>query len=378
MATSAQKNVINQSKNIMDDYKNKSNSSLTQYNAALNTYKNAVNAGYKPSSAVTKYQNERDSALKKAQAMGNFSYDSQYKDKIEGLLNNAENMKFNFNYSLTDDPAYQTYRDQYVHNGQMAAQNAAAEAAAQTGGYGSTAATTASQQAYNESLSQLNSIVPDLYNAAYQRQWNEFADERDTLQELASAYQSLDQQGYDQALATWTNNFNQYITLAEQYNANYQYLDSAERAQYETKLDGLYNILTSSQQQYATNVGAYLDAVGTWSGAVSDAANYDLNAAQLAETKRHNQATEAAARAAIEDDKRGDPTKANAENTELFRVSVRTGNEFARSTSRGKNSDYVKYDGDYNNYLVGTMDSWLSSGKLTENDVAWLMDYYRL
>lgn len=295
MATSAQKSVINKSKDIMNEYSNKSDSSLSQYNAALNSYKNALNSGYKPSSAVNNYRNERDNALKKAQAMGNFNYESQYKDKIEGLLNNAENMKFNFNYSLTDDPAYQTYRDQYVHNGQMAAQNAAAEAAAQTGGYGSTAATSASQQAYNESLTQLNSLVPDLYNSAYQRQWNEFTDERDTLQELASAYQSLDQQGYDQALATWTNNFNQYITLAQEYNSNYQYLDSAERQQYETKLDGLYNILTSAQQQYATNVGAYLDAVSTWSGAVSDAANYDLNAAQLAETKRHNKATEAAA-----------------------------------------------------------------------------------
>lgn len=299
MATSAQKNVINKSKDVMNDYQNKSNSSLSQYNAAYNAYKNAVNTGYRPSSAVNNYRNERDNALKKAQAMGDFSYESQYKDKIEGLLNNAENMKFNFNYSLTDDPAYQTYRDQYVHNGQMAAQNAAAEAAAQTGGYGSTAATAASQQAYNESLTQLNQIVPDLYNAAYNRQWNEFTNERDTLQELASAYQSLDQQGYDQALATWTNNFNQYITLAQQYNSNYQYLDSAERAQYETKLDGLYNMLTSSQQQYATNVGAYLDAMGTWAGAVSDAANYDLNSAQLAETKRYNQATEAAAKAQL-------------------------------------------------------------------------------
>ena len=298
MATSAQKNVINKSKDLVNEYQSKSNSSLSDYKSALNAYKNAVNTSYKPSSAVNNYRNERDSALKKAQAMGDFAYDSQYKDKIEGLLNSAENMKFNFNYSLTDDPAYQTYRDQYVHNGQMAAQNAAAEAAAQTGGYGSTAATTASQQAYNESLTQLNSIVPDLYNQQYQRQWNEFSDDIHTLQELAGAYQSLDQQGYEQALATWTNNFNQYITLAQEYNSAYQYLDSAERQAYETKLDGLYNILTSAQQQYATNVGAYLDAVGTWSGAVSDAANYDLNSTQLAETRRHNQATEAAAKQA--------------------------------------------------------------------------------
>lgn len=371
MATSAQKKAINKSEDIMNKYQGYSNSSRKDYENALNSYKSQLNAGYKPSTAVKNYQTQRDNALKKAQAMGDFSYDSQYKNKIEGLLNNAENMKFNFNYSLTDDPAYQTYRDQYVHNGQMAAQNAAAEAAAQTGGYGSTAATTASQQAYNESLSQLNEIVPDLYNQAYQRQWNEFADERDTLQELASAYQSLDQQGYEQALATWQNNFNQYITLAQEYNNNYQYLDSAERAQYETKLDGLYNILTSAQQQYATNTGAYLDALNAWSGAVSDAANYDLNAAQLAETKRHNKATEANSG----NNPGVDASKASAENTRAFRAAVRTGSEFY---GRKSSSDYKKYGGNYNNYLVGTLESWLNSGNLTENDVAWLMDYYRL
>lgn len=377
MATSAQKKVISTTKSAMNDYKNKTNSSLNSYNAALKAYKNAINKTYKPSSQVTKYQNERDNALKKAQAMGNFSYKNQYTDKIEGLLSDAENMKFNFNYSLTDDPTYQSYRDQYVHNGKMAAQNAAAESVAQTGGYGSTASSTAAQQAYNESLTQLNSIVPDLYNAAYQRQWNEFSDNRDTLQELASAYQSLDQQGYEQALSTWTNNFNQYISLAQEYNSSYQYLDSAERQQYENKLDGLYNVLTSTQQQYSTNLGAYIDSMGNWSDAVMDSANYDLNAAQLAETKRHNQATEAAARAASSSSNSGGSSsaKANGKNVNAFKASIRTNSEFY---GRRGTSDYKNYGGNYNNYVSGIMEQWLNSGKLTKADVSYLIDYYNL
>lgn len=372
MATSAQKNVINKTEDLMDEYKNKSGSSLNKYNAAYDSYKNLVNQGYKPSSKVNNYEAQRNEALKRAEAMGEFSYDSQYKDKIEGLLDSAENMKFNFNYSLTDDPAYQTYRDEYVHNGQMAAQNAAAEAAAQTGGYGSTAASSASQQAYNESLTQLNSVVPELYDSAYQKQWNEFSFERDTLQQLASAYQSLDQQGYEQALATWQNNFNQYITLAQQYNSAYQYLDSAERQQYETKLDGYYNMLVSAQQQYSTDVGAYLDAVGAWSGAVTDAANYDLNAAQLAETKRHNKATEAAARSAQNSSVKS--SSVNANSVKSFTSSIRTKQEFARPGT----SDYKKYNGNYNNYVAGMITSWLDSGKISKSDASYLYDYYNL
>nr|DAT56710.1 MAG TPA: hypothetical protein [Caudoviricetes sp.] len=373
MATSAQKNVINKTEDLMDEYKNKSGSSLNKYNAAYDSYKNLVNQGYKPSSKVNNYEAQRNEALKRAEAMGEFSYDSQYKDKIEGLLDSAENMKFNFNYSLTDDPAYQTYRDEYVHNGQMAAQNAAAEAAAQTGGYGSTAASSASQQAYNESLTQLNSVVPELYDSAYQKQWNEFSFERDTLQQLASAYQSLDQQGYEQALATWQNNFNQYITLAQQYNSAYQYLDSAERQQYETKLDGYYNMLVSAQQQYSTDVGAYLDAVGAWSGAVTDAANYDLNAAQLAETKRHNKATEAAAKASTKSSK-SVKSYANSEKVSDFTKTVLTSSEFSKNRKKGFYGNYSSY----NDYVATMINNWLDLNKITTADAAYLMDYYNL
>lgn len=354
MATTAQKNVVKKTEDLVNQYQNKSNNSYNAYKNALNSYKNAVNSTYKPSSQVTKYQNQRDDALKKAQAMGEFSYDNKYEDKVTGLLDKAENMDFNFNYSLTDDPAYQQYRDQYVHQGQLAAQDAAAQMVAQTGGYGSTAATAASQQAYNESLTQLNNIVPDLYNQAYNREWGEFTEERDTLQELASAYQSLDQQGYEQALSTWTNNFNQYISLAQEYNSSYQYLDSAERQQYESKLDGLYNILTSAQNQYATDTGAYLDAINSWSGAVSDSANYDLNAAKLAEEKRHNQVTE------------------NANNGNDDDIVKFTGDKITEGWISGVPSNNVgKSQTNYNNLTAS-----YKKGGLTEEEYAYLLAYY--
>lgn len=298
MATKAQQAALTASKNEYDAAKQNTAAARGAYTSAFNNYSNAVNQGYKPSDKVTSYQNASDKALSAAKAMGNFKYNSNYTNKITGLLDKAENMDFKFNYSLTDDPAYASYRDQYVHNGQLAAQDAAGNAAAQSGGYGSTAAVAASQQAYNESLTQLNNIVPDLYDKAYNRQWNEFTNERDTVQQLAAAYQSLDKQEYDKALSTWTNNFNQYITIANEYQSKYEYLDGAERSAYENKLDNLYNMLSTAQKQYSANQSAQMDALNSYSGAATNAANYDLQAAANAEAARHNRATEAANAAA--------------------------------------------------------------------------------
>ncbi len=297
MATTAQKAALAASKNNYKTSQKNTSSSKNAYNAAYKSYQNTLNKGYKPSSKATSYQNASDKALAAAKAMGNFKYNSNYTNKITGLLDKAENMDFDFNYSLTDDPAYTSYRDQFVHNGQLAAQEAAGNAVAQTGGYGSTAASAAAQQAYNESLTQLNNIVPDLYDKAYNRQWNEFTNERDTLQQLAAAYQSLDQQKYDQALSTWTNNFNQYITIANEYQSKYEYLDSAERAQYETKLDGLYNLLTSAQSQYNTNQSIQQQALSEYTGMTNDIANYEENV-------RANRAAEAQAAAELAEERR--------------------------------------------------------------------------
>ena len=297
MATKAQQAALTAAQNNYSASKSNTSTSKKAYNTAYNNYNKAVNTAYKPSSKVTSYQNASDKALAAASAMGNFKYDSQYDDKITGLLNEAENMNFNMNYSLTDDPAYQAYRDQYVHNGQLAAQDAAGNAVAQTGGYGSTAATAASQQAYNESLTELNNIVPELYEQAYGREWNKFTNQRDTLQELANSYQALDQQKYDQALSTWTNNFNQYIAIAEEYQSKYEYLDAAERAEYENKLDGLYKILNTAQNQYQNDQNIQQAALSTYNGVVQDNANYD-------ETVRSHKANEAAAAAQLAEQKR--------------------------------------------------------------------------
>ena len=375
MATKAQQAALKASKSNYNTAKKNTDYTKKVYGTAFSNYRNAVNQGYKPSSKVTSYQSASDKALAAAKAMGDFKYDSNYTDKITGLLDKAENMDFSMNYSLTDDPAYQAYRDQYVHNGQLAAQEAAGNAAAQTGGYGSTAAVAASQQAYNESLSQLNNIVPELYGQAYEREWNKFTNERDTLQQLASAYQSLDQQEYDQALSTWTNNFNQYISIANEYQSKYEYLDSAERAQYETKLDGLYNMLTTAQNQYNTNQSLQLEALNSYGSMANDIANYE-------ETVRANKASEAAAAAQLAEEKRQfNATLKDKEfngnaNTQKVIDALSSGAAIkSRGVSYKVNGHTVALTEDE---VARNITSRYNNGSLSEEEANYLIEYYGL
>lgn len=370
MATKAQQAALTASKYEYNTAKKNTNYSKKVYGTSFKNYRDAVNKGYKPSAKVTSYQNASDKALAAAKAMGDFKYNSNYSDKITGLLDKAENMNFDFNYSLTDDPTYTSYRDQYVHNGQLAAQEAAGNAAAQTGGYGSTASVAASQQAYNESLTQLNNIVPDLYDKAYNRQWNEFTDERDTLQQLASAYQSLDQQEYDQALSTWTNNFNQYITMANEYQSKYEYLDGAERSAYENKLDNLYNMLTTAQKQYNTNQSLQLDALNAYGGMANDMANYDLQAAANAENARHNRATEAAAAAAARSSSGG--SSGGSGNGNTGKKSTFKGSALTEGWIWNVPSNYIgRSKSNYENLTKS-----YQKGGMTEQEYAYLLQYY--
>ena len=119
-------------------------------------------------------------------------YVSKYGANIENLLNQIQNRKFS--YDMNADPLYQQYKDQYVRGGNMASRDAAAAAASLTGGYGSSYATTAASQAYDNYLAGLNDKALDLYGAAVDRYNAETAD----LYNQLGAYNDLEQQNYGQ------------------------------------------------------------------------------------------------------------------------------------------------------------------------------------
>lgn len=310
------------------------NNSQKEYERRKKEYEQKLNEGYKPSAEVNQWQTKSNEMLSNAEKMGEFGYASKYTDKIESLLDDAVNMKFN--YSLTDDPTYQTYRDQAVHQGQLAAKDAMAQTVANSGGYGSTAAQAASQQAYNEQLTQLNNIVPSLYQQAY----NVFSNERSSLQNLAAAYQSLDEQTFNQELSTWTTNFNKWMSLASEYNERYEYLDQAQRHDYETQLSGLYNLLTSSQSQYQADQ------------------SYDISRRQLAKASSGGGGGGRGRSGSGGNGNGGGQPKA---------IDSTAAIDFINSHQSVQNIDRVMSD----------LESYYKSGKLTDQEAAALRQYYQ-
>ena len=98
------------------------------------------------------------------------TYDAQLNDIYNQIVNREK-----FSYDLNSDALYNQYKDQYTNLGKMAMMDTMGQAAAMTGGYGNSYASTAGNQAYQSYLQQLNDVVPELYGMALD-QYNQEGD----------------------------------------------------------------------------------------------------------------------------------------------------------------------------------------------------------
>lgn len=103
---------------------------------------------------------------------------------------------------MNADPLYQQYKDQYVAGGQRAMQDVMGQAAALTGGYGNSYATTAGSQAYQQYMTGLGDQALNLYDRAY----GAYRDEGNNLRASLNALQSADNDAYGR----YRNNINDW------------------------------------------------------------------------------------------------------------------------------------------------------------------------
>ncbi len=164
---------------------------------------------YQQSQAVT-------DAYAQLQALQKPVYSNQFEPKVNALYEQILNRP-KFNYNVNADALYQQYKDQYMQAGKTAMQDTMAQASALTGGYGSSYAQTAGQQQYQQSLSELNNIVPQLANLAYSRY-------QDEGNELRSNY-GMTKELYDDVYAKFRDAMGDYQTerayLTDRYDQEY-------------------------------------------------------------------------------------------------------------------------------------------------------------
>lgn len=154
--------------------------SASQYNAP-SSY---AASSYAPSEAVNQAAQMLADQMAKAPGQYNSPWSTQLNDTLDKILNREK-----FSYDFNGDAFYQQYKDKFTQQARMASEDAVARASAMTGGYGNSYAATAGAQAYNTEMQQLNDVIPELYQMAYDRYAREGQDLKDAYSMLSAREQ---------------------------------------------------------------------------------------------------------------------------------------------------------------------------------------------
>lgn len=157
-------------------------------------------AGYDPISDAA-YQ-EALAALTQAEQNAP-SYKNSYEGQLEDIYDRIVN-RDKFSYDLNGDMLYQQYKDQYIQQSQLAMRDTMGQAAALTGGYGSTYGQAVGQQQYDAYIQQLNGLVPELYGMALDR----YRQEGDDLYQLYGLTGDM----ADEEYARYQDEYNKWLT----------------------------------------------------------------------------------------------------------------------------------------------------------------------
>lgn len=136
---------------------------------------------YAPSEAVNQAAQMLSEQMAKAPGQYNSPWSTQLNDTLNKILNREK-----FSYDFNGDAFYQQYKDKFTQQARMASEDAVARASAMTGGYGNSYAATAGAQAFNEQMGQLNDVIPELYQMAYDKYAREGQDLKDAYSLLAA------------------------------------------------------------------------------------------------------------------------------------------------------------------------------------------------
>lgn len=230
---------------------------------------------YKASDTVA----QAHAALQQQLAAKPGEYQSTWQGQINGIIDRIMNRE-DFSYDVNSDALYQQYKDQYSTLGKLAMQDTMGQAAGLTGGYGSSYASTAGNQAYQSYLSQLNEVVPELYGMA-RDQYNQEG------QDLYNQYGLLtDQENQD--YGKWVDRYNQWASerdhLQGVYNdeRNFDYGKYSDDKSY--AYDEYRNAIADKQweKNYKLNEEAwelekqaYTDSTKSYAGTTAGGASYN-------------------------------------------------------------------------------------------------------
>ena len=189
----------------------------------------ALNTPYVESSAVQEAWNVTN-AMKEKLVSGRTSYT----DQIQSLMNQIRN-RDKFSYDVDTDMLFQQALASAMGSGQQAMKDTIGQASALTGGYASSYATSAGNQAYNAYIQDAYNNLPEYYQMALEAYNMEGQDMYNQLSMLSDAdateygrmYDAWNtshtewQDLYNQDYSAWRDNWNNNYNMATLGNSDY-------------------------------------------------------------------------------------------------------------------------------------------------------------
>ena len=281
----------------------------------------AINSSFKLPSAITEADMWIANQLEKIQS-GKTSYSDQVREAMDRIMNREK-----FSYDVDTDPLFQQALASAMNSGKQAMQDTIGQASALTGGYGSTYATTAGNQAYNSFIEDAYDNLPQYYQMAMEA----YQMEGDEMYRQYSMLSAEDDKEFNRNVAAYDAT---YQHRNQMYNEAYsQYRDTKSDAFATANLQiSEHGQLVSDAYNYysATSDNAntlYEREYTSWQDKVSQATNY----AQLLNSDYWNQSNQDFQ--ASENEKQRDWQSAEAEKERAFTASENAKNRAVKSSS---------------------------------------------
>ena len=200
-----------------------------------------------------------------------------YSDKVDALMAKIEGRE-KFSYDFNTDPLFQNALASAMASGQTAMQDTIGQASALTGGYGSSYATSAANQTYNEFVKGAYDKLPDYYNIAL----NAYNMEGQEMYNQLGMYREADNTAYSRLANAYSANLANADSMYNREYSNYWDTANYNRAVDEFNANMAYKNASLKASQANASLKASTSKAGS-SGStesVKDFSASDLNALQ--------------------------------------------------------------------------------------------------
>lgn len=197
---------------------------------------------------------------------GKTSFSDQVRDMMDKIMNREK-----FSYDVDNDPLFQQALASAMNSGKQAMQDTIGQASALTGGYGSTYATSAGNQAYNAFIEDAYDNLPQYYQMArdaYDRDGEEMYRQFGMVSELDDKEFNRNLAAYDATYQHRNTLYNEAYTKYRDGKSDAFAMAGIEMQQYAQESNDLYNLYTMASNTYES---MYEKDYQSWADRVNNA-----------------------------------------------------------------------------------------------------------